>query len=276
MIKLLAFDLDGTTITEHRYLSPENRRALLEAAERGVELVPCTGRMLSFLPPEIRELPGVRYVITSNGAAAVDLNTGKTVIQNLIPNEKALQVQEILDGYDIYIEYYRDGSAITKRGYPERAQRDFSLPDSRMHFVWGKSYTFIEDFAAHLRETKLCPEKINMPFLTADIRQELWQKLEGLGGLRLTSSLPNNLEINDAMAHKGAALLALAEQLGISKEETMAVGDNGNDVTMLEAAGCSVAVADGAPEALAAAKYITAAHDQDGVAKAIDAYILQK
>ena len=276
MIKLLAFDLDGTTIIEHQRLSRENRRALLAAAEQGVELVPCTGRMLSFLPPEICELPGVRYTITSNGAAVYDLQSGEAVYQSLIPNEKALRVQAILDEYDVYIEYYRDGSAITRRDFPEQAQSFFDIPEVKMFFVRGKEYTFIEDFNAHLRETGLCPEKINLPFLQREIRQEIWQRLEKLGGLRLTSSLPDNLEINDAKAHKGATLLALAERLQLSREELMAIGDNGNDVSMLEVAGCSAAVADGAPEALAAAKHITCAHDKDGVAKAIDTYILQK
>ena len=276
MIRLLAFDLDGTTITEHKYLSEKNRAALLCAREHGVELVPATGRMRTFIPDAVTALPGVRYAITSNGAAVYDLKSGEAIYQSLIPNEKALQVQEILDEYDVYLEYYRNGSAITKRSFPEQAQSYFSLPDTKMHFVRGKKYTFIEDFGAYLRETGLCPEKINLPFLQPPVRQELWQRLENLDGLRLTSSLPDNLEINDDRAHKGAALLALAERLGIKRAEIMAVGDNGNDVTMLEAAECSVAVADGSPEALAAAKHSTAPHDRDGLAQAIDTYILKK
>ena len=59
-VKLLAFDLDGTTITEHKYLSPGNRAALVRARAAGVELVPATGRMKAFLPQEILDLPGVR------------------------------------------------------------------------------------------------------------------------------------------------------------------------------------------------------------------------
>ncbi len=69
-------------------------------------------------------------------------------------------------------------------------------------------------------------------------------------------------------------MLALAAQLGVSREEILTIGDNGNDVTMLKAAGCSVAVEDASPEALAAAKYSTAAHDRDGLAKAIERHIL--
>ncbi len=274
MIKLLAFDLDGTTITEHKYLSPGNRKALLAAEEEGVILVPATGRMKSFLPEEITALPGVRYAITSNGAAVYDLLEDRAVHESLIPNEKARQVQEILEKYDIFIEYYQNGGAITKTGYPEMMRTHFGLPESKWHFVNGKGYSFTDNFREMLKETGLCPEKINLPYLKGGLREELWERLEGLGGLRLTSSIPDNIEVNAENAHKGAAVLALAAQLGVSREEILTIGDNGNDVTMLKAAGCSVAVEDASPEALAAAKYITAAHDRDGLAKAIERHIL--
>ena len=67
-IALLAFDLDGTTITQHQYLPQENRLALEDAAAQGILLVPASGRMKDFLPREIISLPGVRYAITANGA----------------------------------------------------------------------------------------------------------------------------------------------------------------------------------------------------------------
>lgn len=272
-VKLLAFDLDGTTIIKNKALPEENRLALLAAAERGVVLVPATGRMKSFLPKEITDLP-VRYVITSNGGAVYDLSTGEPVAENLISNEKAMQVQAVLNAYDVYIEYYTGGRAITRRGMPEQARTHFHLPESKWGFVDGKSYTLTDSLSQMLLNTGLCPEKINLPFLEPDQHREIWARLEALGGLRLTSSIPDNMEINDKTAHKGAALLALADRLGLAQEELMAVGDNGNDVTMLEAAGCSVAVGDGSPAAKAAAKYTTAPHDQNGLAQAIHRFIL--
>ena len=72
----------------------------------------------------------------------------------------------------------------------------------------------------------------------------------------------------------GGALLALAQMLGLSREQVMAAGDNGNDVTMLQAAGLSVAVADGSPEARAAAGYVTGPHDQNGLAQAVEKFLL--
>lgn len=273
-IRLIAFDLDGTAILRHRVLSPGNRAALVAAGERGMILVPATGRMRTFLPEEVAALPGAWYAITSNGAAVDDLALGRPVFQRLIPNGKARRVQRLLDEYDLYVEYYRDGGAITKTGNPERAHGDLAFPMEKLHFVDGKSYQFVPDLAAALRETGLCPEKINLPYLRKETRAELWERLEALGGLRLTSSLPDNIEINDAGAHKGAALEALAQRLGIPLSQVMAIGDNGNDVTMLRAASCSVAVGDGSAEAKAAARYLTAPHDQDGLAQAIARWAL--
>lgn len=273
MIRMLAFDLDGTTITNHKDLSPENRTALEKANDCGVMLVPATGRMRGFVPNEILKLPGVRYIITSNGVAVYDLAENKAIHQRLISNEKARQVQKILNDYDVYVEYYRNGGAITKRGYPERAA-EFGLPKIKLIFIKTSPYELVDDFDEMLETTGLCPEKINLPYLPDSVRDEIWQRLDALGGLRLTSSIKDNIEINSADANKGAAVLALAEQFGFTLEEVMTIGDNGNDVAMLEVAGCSVAVADGAESALKAAKFITAAHDKNGLAEAIGKFVL--
>ena len=85
---------------------------------------------------------------------------------------------------------------------------------------------------------------------------------------------PDNIEVNAQGADKGSALRALAERLGIPREKVMALGDNGNDVTMLQYAGVSVAMGDGSPEAKAAARFLTAPHDQNGLAQAVRQYAL--
>ncbi len=272
MVKLMAFDLDGTTLISPHLLPAANRQALLAAAKRGVLLVPATGRMRDYIPKEISQLP-IGYAITSNGGGVYDMKTGQAVVQNLIPHEKALQIQAVLEDYPIYVEYYRDGSAITRRGLPERAKAGM-LPPKKWRFLEGKNYTFTEDFRKMLEETGLCPEKINLPYIVGEDRVQLWGRLEKLGGLRLTSSVSDNIEINSEAAHKGGALRALADKLGIDLSEVMAIGDNGNDVTMLQAAGYSVAVGDAAPQALAAAKYQTSPHDQNGLAQAVERFIL--
>ena len=124
-------------------------------------------------------------------------------------------------------------------------------------------------------EEGIQPEKINLPFLTREARDEIWRRLEDLGGLRVTSSIPDNLEINAGDADKGSAVLAVAGMLGLSQENVLALGDNGNDVTMLKAAGVSVAMGDGSQEAIAAAGYTTVPHNEDGVAEAVRRFVLE-
>lgn len=272
-IKLLAFDLDGTTIVEHWRLPEENRRALLAAAEQGVLLVPATGRMRSFLPKEILALP-VRYAITSNGGAVYDLSTGQVLFEELIPNALARQVHRVLSDYDIYMEYYTRGRAVTQKPLRDRALSGM-LPESKHWLVEQKDYIYTEDIGELLAASGLCPEKINLPCLDAEQQREIRLRLEALGGLGLTSSIPDNMEINARKAHKGGALLALADRLGLEREELFSVGDNGNDVTMLEAAGGSAAVANGTAEARAAARYQTGAHNEGGLAQAVERYVLR-
>ena len=88
--------------------------------------------------------------------------------------------------------------------------------------------------------------------------------------IAVTSTTWNNLELNIASANKGVALARLAAHLGLSSANCIAFGDGGNDLTMIEAAGVGVAMANAAPEVLAAADYVSCSNDEDGVAKALE------
>ena len=92
--------------------------------------------------------------------------------------------------------------------------------------------------------------------------------------MEITSSIPNNLEINARGVTKGRGLLVLAETLGLSRSQVMACGDSGNDLTMIQNAGLGVAMANATPEVLAAADFVTASNNEDGVAKAIERFVL--
>ena len=91
-----------------------------------------------------------------------------------------------------------------------------------------------------------------------------------------TASLPGNMEINAPGVTKGSGLLALAAHLGLRREQTMAVGDSGNDRAMIEAAGLGVAMGNAQPPVKAAANYLTADNDHDGVGLAVEKFILNE
>lgn len=271
--KLFAFDLDGTMLQKGGILSSRAAASLEKAAKAGIEIVPATGRMKNFLPQSLRQLPFIRYAITSNGAAVYDLKSDELLFSCLISTQQAAAVLELLEEYPIYVEYYAHGNAVTQQDAPKMAVEKFGFPKEKLMFL-KKDYTLVESLRKTVLEKGVCPEKINLPFLPEAIRRELWQRLEAMGGLKLTSSVSDNLEINAGNCDKGAGLRGLCSALGIPQEQTVAIGDNGNDIAMLEFAGFSIAMGNGTPEAKKAADAVTASCEEEGAALAVETYLL--
>ena len=143
-IRLVAFDLDGTTVQSGSVLSARNREAIRAAAEKGVLMVPATGRVKEFLPTALTEMPEIRYAMTSNGAAVWDLHTGELLCGDLISVEAALNAQKVFEKYNLYIEYYVNGKAVALTGSPERARENGDFPKEKHHFL-TKNYTYVDD-----------------------------------------------------------------------------------------------------------------------------------
>lgn len=271
--RLFAFDLDGTMLQKGNRLTPAAENALQKAHEAGILTVPATGRLRDFLPPCLTALPFIRYAITSNGAAVYDLKTGELLSSCLIPCETACRVLEILSEYPIYMEFYADGRAVTKAGEPEIAMEKYGLPEEKRLFL-QKNYLLVPDLVAYLKETSICPEKINLPYLTPEIRQGLLARLSQMEEISLTSSVPDNLEINAAQCSKGVGLAGLCRALNIAPEETAATGDNGNDMEMLKFAGFPIAMGNGTEEVKKIARAVAPSCEEDGAARAILDWIL--
>lgn len=272
-IRLVAFDLDGTTLHGHAELSARNRQAVEKASEAGVWMVPATGRVKNFIPPCLTELPSIRYAITSNGGAVWDLREDKLVCANWIPTETALAVQRIFDDYELYVEYYVNGRGVTRRDNPDKAKTVFGFPEDKFYFI-TKDYTFVDSLSDYLTETGAQPEKINMMFIPENVREKILARLQQLDGIELTYSNVDNIEINAKDCNKGTGLRMLCDALGLDPAATMAVGDNGNDLGMLRAAGFAAVVGNGIPAAKAEADAVVAPCLEDGFAEAVERFVL--
>ncbi|WP_159459768.1 HAD family hydrolase [Scatolibacter rhodanostii] len=267
-MKLFAFDLDGTTLKEHIHISEKNQAALQLLHEKNIVLVPSTGRILNFIPESILSLPGVRYLITSNGAAVYDCKEKKQIYDNAMPSHKAVEIQKILDKYDVYMEYYHEGKVKLEKRFQMLDYQALGIPSDRIIF-FQKQYEMIDSYLEELTVHGMKPEKINLPFIKSDIYEALWQDLQTVEGIHLTSSVKGNIEINDISCHKGNALKFLSDYLHMIPKDVMAIGDNGNDIEMLAFAGISVAMGNATPEAKQIAKYETDNCSEDGLATAI-------
>ena len=267
-MKLIAFDLDGTLLTTEKELTAENLAALERAAEAGIVLVPATGRFFGMIPEKIRALPWFRYYITINGASVYDAREGRALLRAEIPWRRAVEVMEYLDPLPLVYDCYMDDWGwMTQALYDQTA--DFA-PHRHSLEMLRKFRTPVPELKAHLTQVGHDVQKIQMFFRDPELRLRSMEALRvRFPDLAVTTSVPRNVELNSLDAQKGVALVRLAEHLGIDPAETVAFGDDLNDVTMLRAAGLGVAMANASPEAKAAADMETESCDESGVGKAI-------
>ena len=274
-IKLIAFDLDGTMLDSRKGLPEANRRALIRAAEQGVLLVPATGRILRGIPAPLRELPFLRYYILANGAAVVDSQTGRCLYEAKIPLELALRFYDYADSLPVLYDCYQDEDSWMSQAMFERLGEYFTW-EPKMIELMELLRTRVPDFKGTLRQLGLPLSKMQLYFRPEDEpeRQRQLRLLPELfPELIATTSMKNNIELNSVEATKGRALLALARELGLRREETAAFGDGSNDIAMLRAAGTGIAMANSQPGVKEAADRVTGTNDEAGVGLAIDALL---
>ena len=116
-IQLLAIDLDGTTLRNDASLSPNVKKALEYAIQQDIFVVPCTGRALGSLSPEVTVIPGITYAVTSNGAAIENLSQGQRIYCNLLDKETSLSILNTLSSQDVMIEVFIQGKAYTEQRF---------------------------------------------------------------------------------------------------------------------------------------------------------------
>ena len=267
-IRIILLDLDGTLLTHDKQLSPGNRAALERAAAMGIWIVPSTGRFYQGMPAVVRELPFVRYAVTINGAQVYDGKEDAVLHRAEIAPAAAERVFDRLDALPVIYDCFLDGwGYMDARHY---AQIDRFIADPRVNRMVKDLRRPVEDFRAFIRRENRPLQKIQMFFRDLDRRREALEVLpRDLPDMAVTSSIPNNIEINDSAATKGEGLRFLCRRLGVDIRDTMAFGDGSNDMSMIQAAGIGVAMANADPALRAAADFVTDTNDADGVAKAI-------
>lgn len=267
-IRCVALDLDETTLDENSRLSPATEAVLGELSARGVELVFASGRALGTYPRELLTFPGVRYAITSNGAAIMDLRRGEAIYRHCLTPEAVEAILAVSADYPVTYETFLDGIGYADADYVRRPEA---------YGAYGRTADYIrttriptEDILGFIRSHADRLDAIDLIVTDPAARQNLWQALEGCGApLYLTTSAERLIEISHAGGGKGTALAFLLERLGIPAAECAAFGNGDNDAPMLEAAGIGIAVANASPLCIKAADYVTLDYREEGVAHAL-------
>ena len=269
-IRLIALDMDGTTFNSRKEITNRTRRTIAEAVERGIQVFPATGRPKSYLPQEIMSIPGVHYASTSNGASIIDMNKEAPLYEDLIPAERMPDIIRRIKDLPVIIELFYKGACYCDRSTLPVIEQ---ILQERPSVQNGQAPEIYEDgIFDRLLQDPFPVEKVHLIFSDLKIRKEIMDFYQKENILDVTSAFAENLELTSKTATKSNALLRLAGILGISQEETMAIGDSFNDLDMLEAAGISVAMGKAEPEIKETADLITKTNDEDGVAWAIEKY----
>jgi hypothetical protein len=274
-IRLVAIDIDGTLLDSRWQLPDRNRDAIAAAVEQGVEVALVTGRRYDFARPIIELLPCGVTAIVSNGAIVRSSN-GSTELRRLLPRSVARSVLAATtayrDGVALIFDRPRDGQVVFER-------IDWAHPSRRGYAERNREYIAeVEPLDSALTED---PIQVMFNGSVAPMR-DLLQLLRRLPDAQaftvaVTEYEDRDFSLVDVLAAgctKGATLSEWARRQGYARGEVMALGDNLNDVEMLEAAGLPVVMGNAVPALLTRGWPVTASNDEAGVAVAIERFVL--
>jgi len=272
-IRLIAMDLDGTLLNNAQSISPRNLRALKTAAERGVAIALCSGRSardISYFASDAG-LDDCR-VLALNGACCLTEPHGRPYAVQTFRADTLERTTAILLSHRVTFACFQTDRVIVLGNDPSVQRANWGTYVNRDH---PQGYAYGEEALRAYGGEGVCKcVYIDRPCAPRIAR--IAEELQAVEGLTVTSSWNDNLELMPAGVGKGQALLELAARLSVPREQVMAIGDYDNDLDMLRFAGLGVAMANGSEAARAGADVVTLSNEEDGVAAAIERYVLQE
>jgi hypothetical protein len=271
MYKLIASDMDETLLNDNHQICQHNIDMILKAKEKGVKFVPATGRGFMSIQHDLKTL-GLydelgEYVISFNGGALTENKDNQILFFEGLSFEKTKEIFEFgLDCHVCQHIYTKDTVYVFNLSESE-AQR---IQNQKVECVIMEENTI--DFLKDQPISKILYQNTDVPYLMSLEPQmkHIWE-----GECAVSYSSNRYMEFNKLGVDKGAGLKHLAEILGIGIEETIAVGDNYNDMSMLQVAGLSVAAANAVDDVKKACDIVTKADNNQGVvAEVIERFIL--
>lgn len=272
MYRLVAIDLDGTLLDTNKEISSRNKRAITLAIEKGVKIIICSGRVFSGARLYAKLVGSKDPIIACNGAIISENINKKIIYSNILATEDCLKIVDICHKHQIYYHVYAGDAMLTEKlGFTSLKyfEKNKSLPlEDRVEIEVVKNMSD--------KIKKMQGQVLKFVVINDDIEllKRVRYEMEQIPNVDVMSSNYDNFEVMNKGVNKGAALKKISELLDIPSEEMIAIGDNENDISMLEYVGLAVAMDNGEDFVKEAAQYITASNDQDGVAKAIEKFVL--
>lgn len=267
MYKLIALDMDGTLLRKDKTISDRTFKALKAAREKGVKVVLATGRPVRGIKNYLSYLgldKDDEYAVTFNGSAVQTGKSGNMLFEKFMSGVDLHYIYSLSLEYGVHIHAFNERGQLMTPVLNKYTDVEAQINGLNIH---------IRDFNAISPEDKIIkvmlvdePEKLDLVF--SKLPKELFTKYSILRSASIF------LEFLDPEINKGLGLSILSKELGITREEVIAVGDAGNDIDMIKYAGLGVAMGNAYPEVKEIADYVTVTNEEDGVAEVIEKFIL--
>jgi len=276
--KMLVTDMDYTLLSKEKKISERNREAIFKAVEKGVHMVVATGRIYTSARVYAKLLGLSTPIIASNGAIIREeafnnpLDTERTIYKDTLKMETIREMIRLSHKYDLLCHFFTEDTI-----YAEELV-NISLRYTEWNKYLGEEdqvkIKIVDDIESAFNQDKAEVLKAVVMDEDSGKIQNLRDNIIKTGIVSVSQSMKNNLEVMNKGVTKGNAVKILAQMYGIDRKEIIAIGDNENDMSMIEYAGLGIAMGN-AEEALKnAADYITGDYQKDGVAEAIERFIL--
>ena len=270
-IKLIAMDMDGTLLDDEQRIPAANLTALKDAVSQGVCIAICSGRSandVSYFASDAGLNDCV--IISLNGACCLEAPHKKPYSLHTVPPPVADRVTEILLRHGVTFACFQQSRVIVLQNDHKAEKLNWGTHVARDNV---NAYAYGVEALEKFKVEGIC----KFVYIDEDCSpriEQVRQELLPLEGLFVTSSWSNNLELMPQGVSKGVALRELAQRLSIAQAEVMAMGDYDNDLDMIEYAGFGVAMGNASEHVKQAAQHITLTNEENGVAAAIQQFVL--
>lgn len=265
--RLLVLDLDGTLTNSQKEITERTRNTLIKAQENGLKIVLASGRPTYGVAPLANKLQLDKYegyILSYNGGEIIDWKTGELMYKNLLDPEVLPYLYKCATDNDFAIVTYENEFVLT-----EKPDDEYVLKEAILNVMKTKKVdNFLEAVKFPVAKCLIVGEATRL----AKLEKEMYEHLKDRMGV--FRSEPYFLELVPKGIDKAQSLAVLLKEIGMTKDEMIAVGDGFNDLSMIKYAGLGVAMQNAQPIVKENADFITLTNDEDGVAYVVEKFIL--
>lgn len=265
--RLIISDYDNTLTNVKNQIPKEVRKAIKEYVESGGIFAICTGRMLRSIMPQAKKL-GLKGLLAANqGIVIADIESGKFIKNGGMTADETAYVCRAIEKLNQHINLYSGDDLYTDIPKNNKYLKQYEkIVQIKSIHIDGKA----SDFA---QKSNLTYQKVAI-LIDPNERQRVYESLSNELGDKFDVTCSANVlvEVSPYGETKGKAVEFLAKHYGVPINKTIAVGDNLNDLTMIEVAGIGACVGNGVEELKRAANYVSLPSSKGGIAQIIERY----